>query len=125
LPSGEYEIRFFDIGQGGAVTPAGLYRRTLFVHDADRCVPSDTTLCLQEDRFKVEVAWKDFAGHQGVGHAIPLAAGDGSSGLLWFFQPDNGEPTWKVLDGCDPAGTGDGSWWVFISSGTTVEYTLT
>lgn len=121
LPAGEYEVRFFDIFTERFETPA-LHRRTIVVHDADRCVPSDTALCLQDGRFRVEAAWEDFAGNQGVGHALPLAGGDGDTGLLWFFSPGNVEVTVKVLDACALAG---GHWWVFLSSGSSVEYTVT
>jgi hypothetical protein len=128
LPAGEYEVRFFDIFTERFETPA-LHRRTIVVHDADRCVPSDTALCLQDGRFRVEAEWEDFAGNQGVGHALPLASdnadngtADSGTGLLWFFSPGNVEVTVKVIDACDLE---DGHWWVFLSSGSSVEYTVT
>lgn len=124
LPAGEYDVRFFDFGVAQGAQPY-LERKTLIVHDADRCVPSDTALCLQDGRFRVEVAWKDFQGQTGKGHAIPLEKRD-DSGLVWFFAPDNIELTVKVLNGCSmPGNAGHGSWWVFLSSGSTVEYTVT
>ena len=42
-------------------------------------------------------------------------------GLIWFFQPDNAELTVKVIDGCSY----NDQWWVFLSSGSTVSYTVT
>src|SRR5215210_4688086 len=72
LPAGEYDVRFLDFGVPQGEQPY-LERKTLIVHDADRCVPSDTALCLQDGRFRVEVAWRDFKGNTGKGHSIPLA----------------------------------------------------
>ena len=117
LPAGEYEVRFFEHVEGE--TRPRLHRQTLTVHDADGCVPSDTVLCLQDGRFRVEVDWKDFENHAGKGHAIPLEGRD-DSGLFWYFREENIELTVKVLNGC---GLG-GHWWVFLSSGSTVEYTV-
>ena len=117
LPAGEYDVRFFETsGTGRAL----LHRETLTVHDSDGCVPSEIALCLQNDRFRVEVNWKDFQNNTGKGHAIPLEGRD-DSGLFWFFKEENIELTVKVLNGC---GLG-GHWWVFLSSGSTVEYTVT
>jgi hypothetical protein len=114
LPAGEYEVLFFDSINW---PEKALYRRTLTVYDDAGCVPSSTALCLQDNRFRVEVAWEDFEAHTGSGHAVPLESGD-DSGLFWFFQQSNIELTAKVLDGCSY----NGSWWVFLSSGSTVEY---
>ncbi|HEX5720099.1 MAG TPA: hypothetical protein VF179_28340 [Thermoanaerobaculia bacterium] len=116
LAAGEYEIRFISLGEARP----RLHRQTLIVHDADRCVPSDTALCLQGGRFRIEVDWKDFQDHAGKGHPIPLAGQD-DSGLVWFFKEENIELTVKVLNGC---ALGD-NFWVFLSSGSTVEHTVT
>ena len=51
------------------------------------CVPSLTALCITDGRFRIESLWRDFAGHSGVGHAVPLAA---DTGAFWFF--DRGQP---------------------------------
>ncbi len=118
LAAGEYEIRFITFVAGEA--RPRLHRQTLIVHDADRCVPSDTALCLQDGRIRVEVDWKDFEDHAGKGHPIPLAGQD-DSGLFWFFKEENIELTVKVLNGC---ALGD-HFWVFLSSGSTVEHTVT
>lgn len=117
LAAGHYEVRFFDATGWPEMK---LFRKDITVYDADGCVPSDTALCLQDARFRLEVAWKDFEGHTGVGHAVPLENGD-DSGLFWFFDRANVELTTKVLDGCSY----NGHRWVFLSSGSTVEYTVT
>ncbi len=83
------------------------------------CVEDPRSLCLQQDRFRVEVAWRDFAGATGPGRTVPFRSDD--SGLFWFFSPSNWEILVKVLDGCDVTGF----YWVFAAATTNVEYTLT
>lgn len=89
------------------------------------CVPSATRLCLGDGRFRVEIAWRDFAGNTGAGSVVPIGAGGaggaGDSGLFWFFAPGNWEMLVKVLDGCAV----NGHHWVFAAATTTVEHTLT
>lgn len=119
LPPGEYEVRLFERGFSVGGLPA-LARASFRVWDAAGCVPSPTTLCLHEGRFRLEVAWRDFQGGAGPGRPIPLAGRD-DSGLFWFFHPENVELTAKVIDACAL----DGHFWVFVSSGSTVEYELT
>ncbi|MES1244815.1 MAG: alpha/beta hydrolase [Acidobacteriota bacterium] len=85
---------------------------------SDVCVPGLNVLCLGGGRFRVEVAWKDFQGNTGQGSVVPGASD--TSGLFWFFAPDNWELLVKVLDGC----TLNGHHWVFSSATTTVQYTL-
>jgi ELWxxDGT repeat protein len=82
------------------------------------CQPSETRLCLEGNRFQVEIAWTDFQGHTGVGHAVPLTADTGS---FWFFSPENLETVVKVLD----ARTLNGAFWVFYGALSSVEYTMT
>ncbi|MEM1179544.1 MAG: hypothetical protein AAGM22_14445 [Acidobacteriota bacterium] len=77
--------------------------------------------CLNDDRFQVEVEWRDSAGNEGRGTAVPVAAGAQDSSLMWFFEPSNWEFVVKVLDGC----SFNQHFWVFASAATDVEYTLT
>lgn len=78
----------------------------------------DQLLCLNSDRFQVEVDWKDFSGQEGNAVAFPRSD---LSGTFFFFDPDNTELLLKVLDGC----AFNGHFWVFFSATTDVEYTLT
>ena len=82
------------------------------------CEASATRLCLRQNRFRVEVDWRDFEGDVGAGRVVGYQASD--SGLFWFFDPENWELMVKVLDGC---GFND-RFWVFASASTNVEYTL-
>lgn len=82
------------------------------------CAPSVYALCLNDERFRVEVEWGDARGHDGWGRAYSARSDD--SGLLWFFGPENWEIMVKVLDGCQ----NNGHYWVFAAATTDVEYTL-
>lgn len=85
---------------------------------AVQCTAGPTRLCLQQGRFAVDVAWRDFAGGTGVGTASPLTTDTGS---FWFFSPSNVELMVKVLDGRSV----NGKFWVFFAALSTVEYTVT
>lgn len=118
LPVGTYEVRLFDI-----TNQAGFFavrRDEIEVHDAAGCIPGDTVLCLQDDRFRVQVQWRDFKDRRGDGQAVPLPDRD-DTGAFWFFNENNLELTVKVLDACRV----NGRHWVFISSGSTVGYQIT
>jgi len=82
------------------------------------CSDTDTALCLNASRFKIEVEWRDFEDNHGSGQVVPLRSAD--SGLLWFFDADNWEMLVKVLDGCGV----NGSFWVFSAATTNVDFTL-
>lgn len=114
LPAGDYEIRVFRLQPFG---PPALAKATVHVFDAEGCLPENDVLCLNQDRFAVRVQWADFQGNEGVGQTIPLLD---DTGLFWFFQPDNVELTIKVIDACEPFG----QFWVFVASGSTVEYEI-
>ena len=82
------------------------------------CVQNETMMCLNQGRFKVEVAWQDYVGATGSAKVVPVGSDD--SGLFWYFSPDNWEMLIKVLDGC---GIND-RYWVFSAATTDVAYTL-
>lgn len=121
LPAGRHPIHVVDhVNRDHLFGGPSLMRGELRVWDAAGCVPSPTVLCLQDGRFRVEVAWTDFQGGSGAGRAIPLPDRE-DSGLFWFFDPANIELTVKVLDAC----VLNDRFWVFVASGSTVEYTIT
>lgn len=82
------------------------------------CMSSSNRLCLQEGRFAVEVTWRDLHDHVGTGQVVP--GGSNTSGLLWFFRPDNWEMLIRVVDGC----ANNDRFWVFAAASTNMEYTL-
>lgn len=83
--------------------------------NAQPCVPTPNRVCLQGDRFGVEVTYN--TGTQtGNGNAIKYTA---NSALFWFFSADNIEMIVKILDACPSR------YWVFGASATSLEYTIT
>jgi serine protease len=115
FPAGSDCLLFGDCGSGIVNAAAAVSAAA-----ASSCTPSDTALCVQGGRFKVEVAWSDFADTPGVGK-VALALAD--SGLFYFYGPDNAEILIKVLNGCgDPNFP---NYWVFGAAATTFEYTIT
>jgi hypothetical protein len=82
------------------------------------CVPSPTTLCLNNNRFEVTASWRTNQNQSGQGFGVRLTA---ETGYFWFFDPNNVEVVVKVLDACtDPFNR----FWVFSSGLTNVEVTL-
>ncbi len=82
------------------------------------CTAGPQALCLNDDRFRVEVEWEAPNGNQGSGQVTQLSD---ESGIATFFSPDNVELVLKVLDG---RGLNDHHW-VFFGALTDVEYWLT
>ena len=107
---------------GGATVDSARGTSTLSILDDDgstaACVDDDKTLCLADDRFKVEITWRTGEGSIGVGHGSHLSA---NSGTFWFFDPSNAEMLIKVLDACQ----GFNSFWVFFAATTDVDFTAT
>jgi len=92
--------------------------RQLYPGYSETCQPTATDLCLADGRYRAAVTWRTADG-SGVGRPVAIASGD--SGLFWFFSPANIELLLKVLDGCPV----NDRVWVFASSMTNVEFTLT
>lgn len=85
------------------------------------CVPSATALCVNDERFKIEVDWRTSAGTTGAGTAVPVESAP-SSGLFYFFGADNIELLVKVLNACGfPTSP---RYWVFFAATTNVEFML-
>jgi hypothetical protein len=84
----------------------------------DTCVPDNTTLCLNDGRFRVQAAWKRVGGPTQQARAVGLTA---DSGYFWFFDAANIEIVAKVLDACAIGG----HYWVFLAGLTNVEVTTT
>ena len=82
------------------------------------CTDTATRLCLQGERFTVEVEWRNPAGLTGPATVVGSSA---DTGILWFFHPNNWEVMAKVLNGC---GIND-RYWVFSAATTNVFYRMT
>lgn len=87
--------------------------------DQRPCVASDGNLCLNNGRFRVDVAWRvPEQAKSGVGTAKALT---GDTGYFWFFNSANVELVIKVLDA---AGVNH-HFWVFYGALSDVAYTIT
>ncbi|MCA1612382.1 MAG: hypothetical protein LC780_16390 [Acidobacteria bacterium] len=83
------------------------------------CTPGPTSLCLNDGRFQVDVAWRAPAqGTSGVGIPVRLTADTGS---FWFFSSSNVELVIKVVNGLAV----NSRYWVFYGALSDVEYTIT
>jgi len=83
------------------------------------CTPDTTTLCLNNGRFRVQVAWSvPSQGTSGAGQAVALTS---DTGYMWFFSANNIELVIKVVDGR----AFNGFFWVFYGALSDVSYTIT
>jgi plastocyanin len=85
---------------------------------AGPCVADDTTLCLHDDRFRVQVSFRPPGEDARLAHKIDLSE---RAGLFWFFNPANVEMLLKVQNACVAPFD---RWWVFLAATTNVEYTV-
>jgi hypothetical protein len=112
LPAGDYVVQVaMDDGRT-------LASRAVHVFAGSECIPSETALCLQQGRFRVEATWRTATAH-GVAKVRPETP---DSGSLWFFTPDNLELLVKVLNACQSSAP---KIWVFAAGITDVEVDLT
>jgi hypothetical protein len=81
------------------------------------CVPSDTEMCLNNDRFRVQAIFQTNETTNGTAHAVKLTA---DSGYLTFFDATNIELVVKVLNACNL----NDRYWVFAAGLTNVRVTL-
>jgi hypothetical protein len=88
------------------------------------CTPGPQTLCLLENRLRVEVHWENPRApfNNGVGTVASVATVSGDeTGFFWFFDSQSIELVVKALD----AQVINGNFWVFYGALTDVGYTLT
>lgn len=83
------------------------------------CQPDDTTLCLNNGRFRVETEWGDDNDTEGTGRVV---SSTDDSGEFWFFSANNTELIVKVIDACIAPYN---RFWVFAAGLTNVEVNLT
>lgn len=118
LPQTTYTFRIRANGSKGHSTFTSEVTATTFNETVGPCQSSDTTMCLSQERFQVEVDYRRFDGERG--DARRVSEGTNDSGLFWFFQDQNWEMLVKVLDGCGV----NQRFWVFAAATTNLEYTL-
>jgi hypothetical protein len=86
--------------------------------DSATCIASDTALCLNQGRFKVEASFLAPGQPQGTAHVVKLT---NETGYLWFFDAGNVEAVIKVIDAC----AFNQKFWVYAGGLTNVQVTLT
>lgn len=101
---------------GGAGTLAG-GNGVSSTENPSTCTNTDTAICLNNGRFRVETTWTKPNGETGAGHAVRITA---DTGYFWFFSNTNVEMTVKVLNACS-IGTKQ---WVFASGLTNVQVVM-
>ncbi|MFN7962914.1 MAG: Calx-beta domain-containing protein [Thermoanaerobaculia bacterium] len=84
------------------------------------CVDDANTLCLEQNRFKLQIAWRTAPPQSQQGQGLRQTIRD-FSGAFSFFNPDNLEMLVKVIDACAL----NNRFWVFFAATTNVEFTLT
>ncbi|MEO8503853.1 MAG: hypothetical protein ABI609_08165, partial [Acidobacteriota bacterium] len=82
------------------------------------CTANSTTLCLNNNRFKVTATYQAPGDPVGTSHAVGLTS---DTGYLWFFASTNVEVVVKVLNGCGV----NNRYWVFAGGLTNVRVVLT
>lgn len=82
------------------------------------CVANATTLCLNQNRFRVTSRWRTPDGNTGAGRAVALTA---DTGYFWFFRSANVEYLIKVLNGCST----NSRFWVFAGGLTNLDIETT
>lgn len=114
--AGTYTVRLTATNAGGS----GSTSRTIIVILPPPCVASSTRLCLNNNRFGVQVAWnaRGRTGGAGTATAVHLT---GDTGYFWFFSSNNVELVVKVVDGR----AFNDRYWVFYGAMSDVEYTVT
>ncbi len=117
-PDTTHNFRLRSEGAGGISEPSNEAAATTGREAAhEPCVADDTTLCLAQERFAVEVLFRNQRedGEPGTGQAVE---GTPETGFFWFFRPDNLELVVKVLDARSFAD----AFWVFYGGLSDVEY---
>src|SRR4030095_9655522 len=82
------------------------------------CTPTSTSICLNNNRFRVEATFSTAS--QGDTPAIPVQVTH-HSGYLWFFNSNNIELVVKVLNACGV----NNRYWVFAAGLTNQEVDIT
>lgn len=121
-PATTYNFRLRAVNDNGSSEPtAESPGSTAAVSDTTDgpapCVAGETTLCLQDGRFQVQVGLRNQRqdGAPALGQAV---AGTRETGFFWFFRPDNLELVVKLLDATSFAD----AYWFFYGGLSDVEY---
>ncbi|HEX4496200.1 MAG TPA: Calx-beta domain-containing protein [Thermoanaerobaculia bacterium] len=118
LDAGSFSLfRVRATGSGSTFSPYSAEAASATLATPAPCVAGTNTLCVNNNRFKIEVVFNSSAG-SGSGFAVPLASAP-TSGLFYFFDPTNIEMLIKVLNACVPPFN---HYWVYFAATTNVEF---
>ncbi|MDE2690172.1 MAG: hypothetical protein OXI49_06615 [Acidobacteriota bacterium] len=82
------------------------------------CRPSPSRACLNERRFDVSARYSTQTVSRAPAKRLDVYGIGDSGSLFYFFEPDNPEMLFKVVDGCWL----NDHWWVFGSAATDLAY---
>jgi hypothetical protein len=82
------------------------------------CTPTATSICLNNNRFRVEATFQVEGQPVGTANAVKMTD---DTGYLWFFNSNNVETVVKVLTACGV----NNRYWVFAGGLTNVRTVLT
>ncbi len=116
LPATAYDFRVRARNAAGDSAYSNTASATTFGAPAP-CVADADTLCLNNDRFKVEATF-DTGSASGVAQVVELTP---ETGYLWFFSATNVEAVVKVINACGL----NNRYWVFAGGLTDVRTVIT
>ncbi len=118
-PATPYEFRVRAANGGGNSAYSNTAAASTDTDEVGPCLEGGTVLCVNNERFKLEVNWRNAAG-TGAGTGVPVPSAP-DSGLFYFFGASNIEMLVKVINACPL----NNRYWVFFAATTNVEFTLT
>jgi plastocyanin len=104
-------------GAGSTFSPYSAEVATATFANPGTCVAGPNSLCVTNNRFKIDVAFRTSTAN-GLGFPVALPSAP-ASGLFYFFDPTNIEMLIKVLDACVPPYN---HYWVYFAATTNVEF---
>jgi hypothetical protein len=106
-------------GQDAVITDDFVFGEAFTPHPEVDCVADANTLCLNNGRFRLQVAFTTEAGGEQRLARVQREGTD--SGAVWFFDPNNLELLVKVLDAC---GVND-RFWFYAAAATDLGLEIT
>jgi hypothetical protein len=117
-PGTAYTFRVFSVRSGTLSSASNTVKITTPAASALDC-GGGPALCLADNRFRVEVDWRNQHSNNTMGKGMLTRVSD-KTGTVWFFDPTAVDLIVKVLDGRAV----NNRFWVFAGSLTDVEFWL-
>jgi len=116
-PATAYTFQVRSVRSGKLSTPSNAVKITTPAAAPPPGCDGGAALCLEHDRFRVEVDWRNQHSGNARGKGTFTRISD-QAGAVWFFQPSEVDLIVKVLDGR----SSNNRFWVFAGSLTDVEF---